>query len=167
MVPPCTLPSFLHFYTCRPRVVSSTSDVPHSSSQPTDGLHACLLPHVDRLGFPCAGAVVLESTSYRNVVIHPDWQLAMAEEIVALERTNGWDLVSLLPCVRPITCKCVYKVKTSSDSSLECYKAHLVTRGFQHAHGRDYDETFAPVDYDHCSHTSCCGLCSPLVYIPA
>jgi hypothetical protein len=49
------------------------------------------------------------------------------------------------PRVRPITCKWVYMVKTSSDGSLEWYKARLVTRGFQQEQGRDYDETFAPV----------------------
>jgi hypothetical protein len=55
-----------------------------------------------------------------------------------------------VPCpsrVRPITCKWVNKVKTRSDSSLERYKARLVTRGFQQEQGRDYDETFAPVAY--------------------
>ena len=80
-------------------------------------------------------------TSYRDAVVHPEWQLAMAEEIAALERTGTWDLVSLPPRVRPITCKRVYKVKTRSDGSLELYKARLVARGFQQEHGRDYDET--------------------------
>jgi hypothetical protein len=50
-----------------------------------------------------------------------------------------------LPHVRTITCKWVYKVKTRSDSSLECYKARLVSCGFQQEQGRDYDETFAHV----------------------
>jgi hypothetical protein len=54
----------------------------------------------------------------------------MAEEIAALEQTDTWDLVPCPPCIRPITCKWVYKVKTRSDSSLECYKAHLVAHDF-------------------------------------
>jgi hypothetical protein len=46
------------------------------------------------------------------------------------------------PCVCPITCKWVYKVKTHSDGSLERYKARLVARSFQQEQGRDYDENF-------------------------
>jgi len=69
----------------------------------------------------------------------------MAKEIAALERTGTWDLVRMLPQVTPITCKWVYKIKTRYDGSLERYKAHLVARGFQQEHGRDYDETFAPI----------------------
>jgi hypothetical protein len=71
-----------------------------------------------------------EPSSYRNDILHLEWQHTMAEEIAALERTGTWDLVPYPPRVRPITCKWVYKVKTRSDGSLECYKAHLVARGF-------------------------------------
>jgi hypothetical protein len=92
-------------------------------------------------------SVALEPTSYRDAERHPEWQLAIAEEIAALERTSTWDLISPPPGVRPITCKWVYKIKTRSDGSLERYKARLVARGFQQKQGRDYDETFAPVTH--------------------
>ncbi|WVZ72126.1 hypothetical protein U9M48_020636 [Paspalum notatum var. saurae] len=106
---------------------------------------------VDRYGFGrvtwqgFAGTVLSEPLSYRDAILHPEWQLAMAEEIAALERTGTWDLVPTPSHVRPITCKWIYKVKTRSDGSLERYKAHLVARGFQQEHGRDYDETFTHV----------------------
>jgi hypothetical protein len=77
----------------------------------------------------------------------------MAKEIAALEQTGTWDLVPCPPRVRPITYKWVYKVKTCSDGSLERYKARLVARGFQQEHGRDYDETFAPVAHMTTIHT--------------
>jgi hypothetical protein len=57
------------------------------------------------------------------------------------------------PYVRLITCKWVYKVKTRSDGSLECYKARLVACDFQQEHGRDYDETFALVAHMTTIHT--------------
>ena len=54
-------------------------------------------------------------------------------------------LVPLPSRAVPITCKWVFKVKTRSDGTVERYKAWLMARGFQQEHGRDYDETFAPV----------------------
>jgi hypothetical protein len=50
----------------------------------------------------------------------------MAEEIAALERTGTWDLVPCSPCVHPITCKWVYKLKTRSDGSLKRCKVVLL-----------------------------------------
>ena len=137
-------PSFPFHYTRRPRVVDestdapSTYDVSSSSTQPTYGLRARPRPPPDRYSPDRYGlSAVVEPTSYRDAVAHPEWQLAVVEEIAALERIGTWDLVSLPRRVRPITCKWVYKIKTRSDGSLERYKARLVTRGFQQEHGRD------------------------------
>ena len=76
-------------------------------------------------------ASLVEPTTYREAAAHPDWQHAVSEEIAALDRTGTWDLVPLLPHATPVTFKWVYKIKTRSDGSLECYKARLVARGFQ------------------------------------
>jgi hypothetical protein len=94
-----------------------------------------------------------ELPSYRDAILYPECQHAMTKEIATLERTGMWDLVSCPPRVHPITCKWVYKVKTCSDGSLERYKTRLVVCGFQHEHGRDYDETFAPVAHMTTIHT--------------
>nr|ADB85406.1 putative retrotransposon protein [Phyllostachys edulis] len=65
-----------------------------------------------------------------------EWQLAMTDELTALECTGSWDLVPLPSGVVHITCKWVYKVKTKSDGSVERYKASLVARGFQQRYAR-------------------------------
>jgi hypothetical protein len=145
-----TLSPFPFHYSHHSHVsdASSSSDMPSSSDAMTPPLPARQRRPPDRYSPSHYGlSVSLEPTSYRDAERHPKWQLAMAEEIAALEHTGTWDLVSPPPGVRPITCKWVYKIKTRSDGSLECYKARLVARGFQQEQGRDYDETFAPLTH--------------------
>src|SRR3954468_1715351 len=146
-------PTFPFHYTRRSRVVPESSDAPSTSGAPppppsyTLRPRPCPPPKVLDPADPATYSVLAipEPTTYREAVVHPEWQLAMAEEIAALERTGTWEIVPLPPLIRQITCKWVYKIKTRSDGSLERYKARLVARGFQQEHGRDYDETFAPV----------------------
>jgi hypothetical protein len=138
-------------------VSSSSLDVPSSppaaSSSPIGSSPEQLLGCGQRIRrppncySPSAFTVIAlsELASYRDAILHPEWQHVMAEEVAALERTGTWDLVPCPPRVCLITCKWVYKVKTHSDGSLEQYKARLVAHSFQQEHDRDYDETFTLV----------------------
>jgi hypothetical protein len=101
----------------------------------------------------CSAVALSKPTTYRDVVTYLEWQFAMAEEIVALERTDIWDLVPHLLSVVLIMCKWVYKIKTRSDGSIERFKEHLVARDFQHQYGRDYEDTFAPIAHWTTVHT--------------
>jgi hypothetical protein len=88
---------------------------------------------------------IVEPSNYQEASSIAEWQLAMAEELAALDRTRTWDIVPLPSHAVPITCKWIFKVKTKSDGSMERYKACLVARGFQQAQGWDFDEKFALV----------------------
>ena len=69
----------------------------------------------------------------------------MKEEFDALHKTRTWDLVDHPSRKTVIGCKWVYKIKTRSDGTVDCYKARLVARGFTQEYGIDYEETFAPM----------------------
>jgi hypothetical protein len=84
--------------------------------------HTTMAPP-DLYGFPCAGAAIFESSNYQEASGIPEWQLAMTEELAALDRMGTWDIVPLLSHVVPITCKWVFEVKTKYDGSIERYKA--------------------------------------------
>jgi hypothetical protein len=43
-----------------------------------------------------------------------------------------------------VICIWVYRTKSAGDGKINRYKAKLVTKGVQHVHGIDYDETFSP-----------------------
>ena len=69
----------------------------------------------------------------------------MKKEFDALSKNHTWDLVTLSPGKSVVGCKWIYKIKTRSDGSIECYKARLVAKGFTQEYGIDYEDTFAPV----------------------
>jgi hypothetical protein len=112
-------------------VSSSSLDVSSSppvvSSSPIGSSPEQLLGHGHRICRPSncyspsafIATALSEPVSYRDAILHPEWQHVMADEIAALEQTDTWDLVPCPPRVHSITCKWVYKVKTRSDGSLE------------------------------------------------
>lgn len=64
------------------------------------------------MGFPHVNAVIDEPSNYKEAAGIPKWQLAMSEELAALDRTHTWDIVPLPASAVPISCKWVFKIKT-------------------------------------------------------
>ena len=55
-----------------------------------------------------------EPSSYKEAILDPVWQQAMAEELSALNKTGTLDIVPLPIGKRAIGCRWVYKIKTKS-----------------------------------------------------
>ena len=117
--PPLSKPPITHVYTRRPR---HPIDIPPSSALPStspdapvitdtnniDESHAIsdesqvgprynfrdrsTIEPPDKLGFPRAAAVINEPSNYHEASGIPEWQLAMAEELAAFDRTSTWIL---------------------------------------------------------------------------
>jgi hypothetical protein len=88
---------------------------------------------------------LFEPSSYKEAILDPLWQQALDEELSALHKTDTWDLVPLPPSKSVIGCRCVYKIKTNSDGSIEQYKARLIAKEYSQQYGMDYEKTFIPV----------------------
>ena len=61
---------------------------------------------------------------------NPPWQQAMADELLALEKSHTLDLIDLSPEKWAIGRKWVYKIKTKEYGIVERYKATLIAKGF-------------------------------------
>jgi hypothetical protein len=90
----------------------------------------------------------LPPATFKEINAHPDkdqWIAACNSEYQSLMKNNTWELATLPPGRKAITCKWIFKIKHKADGSIDRYKARLVVRGFSQVAGVDYNETFAPV----------------------
>jgi len=85
-----------------------------------------------------------EPHTYAQVILDPNWQKAMDEELSALQLNQTWTLTPLPTEQKPIRCKLVYKIKYNSGDNVDRYKARLVAKGYTQIEGVDYCETFSP-----------------------
>ncbi|CAI7822384.1 unnamed protein product [Closterium sp. NIES-53] len=76
------------------------------------------------------------------------WHEAMDKELKALQERNTWKVVPIGVARNKtvLTGKWVFRVKTKADGTIDKFKARWVVRGFDQEHGRDFIETFAPVN---------------------
>ena len=88
---------------------------------------------------------VQEPTCFSDVVGVEQWNVAMDEEMNALDDSGTWEWTPLPEEKNAIGCKWVYKIKHNADGSINRYKACLVAKGYAQTYGIDFEETFSPV----------------------
>ena len=86
-----------------------------------------------------------EPTCFSEAVGVEHWNVAMDEEINALDASGTWELTPLPNENKEIGCKWVYKIKHNANGLISRYKAHLVAKGYAQTYGIDFEETFSPV----------------------
>jgi Reverse transcriptase (RNA-dependent DNA polymerase) len=69
----------------------------------------------------------------------------MDEVIKSIYDNKVWDIDPLLECVKPISCKWIFKTKNNSEDNVEIYKARLVAKGFTQKEGINFMKTFSHV----------------------
>lgn len=74
------------------------------------------------------------------------WREAMDDEMSSLIANGTWSLVDLPADKVALPTMWNYKAKRDGQGRLERFKARLVVQGNRQVEGRDFDETFAPVN---------------------
>ena len=89
--------------------------------------------------------IVIEPSSFQEVVQKTTWDDAMVEEYDSIFKNTAWEIVPRPVEKSVVGLRWIYKVKQAFDGSVEKYKAIFVARGFSQIEGIDYDETFVPI----------------------
>jgi hypothetical protein len=69
----------------------------------------------------------------------------MMEEYASVMKNDVWEAVPRPEGKKVVGSKWIYKVKHTTDGSVDKYKACFVAKGFSQQAGVDYEETFSPV----------------------
>ena len=73
------------------------------------------------------------------------WRSAVKEEMHANQKNDPWELITLPQNHKIIGVKWVYKIKHTTDSEVNQYKARLVLKGYKQKYDIDNEEVFTPV----------------------
>ena len=86
-----------------------------------------------------------DPNSFEEASKSVEWQNAMKEEILSIERNQTWELTELPEEKQAVGLTWIFKSKYHADGTLHRRKAHLVTKGYTQRHGIDFDEVFSHV----------------------
>ena len=65
--------------------------------------------------------------------------------MLAIDRSNTWELETPAPKCKPIGLKWIIKLKKNTKGEIIRHKARLVVKGYSQRNGIDYEEVFALV----------------------
>jgi hypothetical protein len=86
-----------------------------------------------------------EPSYYEEASSQPVWRDAMMEEYRSIMKNDVWDIVLRPEGKSVVTSKWIYKIKHTTDRSIEKHKTRFGARGLSQVEGIDYEETFALV----------------------
>ena len=128
-------PAYLHSYKCN----TLSTRYPIANFVCSHKLSPCYSHFCNNI------SALKEPQFYHQVVGDPNWEVAMAVELEALEQNHTWSIVPLLANKKAVGCKWVFRIKYEADGSIERYKARLIAKGYTQQLGLDYIETFSPM----------------------
>ncbi|GJZ93947.1 retrovirus-related pol polyprotein from transposon TNT 1-94 [Tanacetum coccineum] len=88
-----------------------------------------------------------EPTNYKEAMIESSLIEVMQEEIHEFEQLKVWELVPRPDKAMITSLKWIFKVKLDEYSGVLKNKAQLVTKGYRHEEGIDFEELFAHVTH--------------------
>ena len=86
-----------------------------------------------------------EPLSYTEAAHEEVWRRAMREEMLAIDRSNTWELEIPPPNCKPIGLKWIFKLKKNPQGEVIKHKARLVVKDYSQRKGIDYEEVYVPV----------------------
>lgn len=82
-----------------------------------------------------------DPTTFKEAIKNEEWNKAMKEEMMAIEKNKTWELGDLPDGKSAIGLKWIFKTKFHADGSIQKYKARLVAKGYLQLEGIDFTET--------------------------
>jgi hypothetical protein len=86
-----------------------------------------------------------EPSYYEETYSQPVWRDVMMEEYHSIVKNDVWVIVMRPEGKFVVTFEWIYKIKHTTDGSIEKQKMRFVARGFFQVEGIYYEETFAHV----------------------
>jgi hypothetical protein len=86
-----------------------------------------------------------EPSCYKEASSQPVGRDSMMEEYQSIMKIDVWDIVLRPNGKSVVTSKWIYKIKHTTDGSIEKHKVRFVARGFSRVEGIDYEETISPI----------------------